>query len=308
VSGVSKKQVEATFENPLIPHAKLRQIYVAMLRSRLLEKALPASRRGRGVGVGAVSLGIAGLEACLVSPAISLEAGDLIGDAVSGGVVDFLRGAALGEVFRKPKKKGRSLGLLAGCGAAAALAAAPTAAERLWAATGAALALKSANEAARKNKLASEVEEPVEPKQNLVVVYVRPGEAAASVWSSVLRFAADQLLPMLFVVLPPVAGGKASGISSLSQKCGVPGIPVDGSDAVAIYRVAQESVVRARMGGGPALIECVPYVVEGSKAKASDGIAGLERYMLERGVVTREWVEREAKGFAKRVAGAKATG
>jgi TPP-dependent pyruvate/acetoin dehydrogenase alpha subunit len=307
VSGVSEKKVEATFENPLIPHAKLRQIYVAILQARQLEKALPASRRGRGIGAGAVSLGIAGLEACLVSPAISLEAGDLLSDAVSGGVVEFLRGAALGEVFRKPRTKGRSLGMIAGCGAAAALAGAPTAPERMWAAVGAGLALKAANEAAKKTKPVAEDEEAVEPKQSVVVVYVRPGEAAVPVWRSVLKFAADQVLPILFVVMPPAAGGKP-GVGSLAGKCGVPGIPVDGADAVALYRVAQESVVRARMGGGAALIECVPYVLEGSKAKGSDGIAGLQRYMVERGVATRTWVEREAKAFAKRLAAAKAAG
>jgi len=307
VSVVSKKKAEATFENPLIPHAKLRQIYQAMLRARMLEKALPASRRGRGIGSGAVSLGVLGLEACLVSPTVSLEAGDLISDAVSGGVVEFLRGATLGGVFQRGKAKGRSLGTTANCGAAVALAGAPTVAERMWAAVGAGLALKAANEAAKKNKAEAEDEEAVEPKQCLVVSYVRSGDVAIPVWQSVLKFAAEQVLPMLFVVMPPAGGGKASGVCSVAQKCGVPGIPVDGADAVALYRVGQESVVRARMGGGPALIECVPYVVEGRKTKASDGIATLERYMLERGVVTREWLEREAKGFAKRVAGIKAT-
>ncbi len=306
MSGVSKKKVEATFENPLIPHAKLRQIYLAMLQARLLEKALPASQRGRGIGPGAVTLGIAGLEACLVSPAVSLESGDLISDAVSGGVVDFLRGAALGEVFRKPKTKGRGLSLTADCGPGAALAGAPLSSERLWAAVGAALAVKAANALAKKGKSTAEDQEAVEPKQNLVVVYVRPGELAASVWRGVLQFASEQVLPTLFVVMPPAAGQKATGVCGLAQKSGVPGIPVEGSDAVAIYRVAQESIVRARMGGGAALIECVPYLVEGSKAKASDGVASLERYMLERKVVTPEWAEREAKGFAKLVARAKA--
>lgn len=307
MSGVSKKKAEPAYENPLIPNAKLRQIYLAMVKARMLEKALPASRRGRGIGDGAVSLGIAGLEACLVSTAVSLEAGDLVSDAVSGGVVEFLRGAALGEVFRRGKTKGRSLGLTADCGSAAALAGVPAVAERMWAAVGAALALKAAGEAAKKSKAGSGDDAPVETQLGVVVVYVRSGEGTNAVWRSALRFAAEQVLPMLFVVLPSMGTEKAGGVRSLSLKCGVPGIAVDGADAVAIYRVVQESAVRARMGGGAALIECVPFVAEGAK-KASNGIAGLERYMMERGVVTREWVAREVKSFAKRLAGAKAAG
>jgi len=80
---------------------------------------------------------------------------------------------------------------------------------------------------------------------------------------------------------------------------------VDAEDAVAIYRVAQESIGHARIGGGAALMECVPFVLEGAVGKVrvtEDAIAGLERYMLQRGVATRAWMERETKNFAKRLA------
>jgi TPP-dependent pyruvate/acetoin dehydrogenase alpha subunit len=89
----------------------------------------------------------------------------------------------------------------------------------------------------------------------------------------------------------------------------VPGIPVDADDAVALYRVAQESIGRARIGGGAALMECVPFVLDGLAGRrnaAPDGIAGLENYLLQRGVATRVWMGREAKSFAKRVAQEKA--
>jgi hypothetical protein len=59
------------------------------------------------------------------------------------------------------------------------------------------------------------------------------------------------------------------------------------------------------MGGGAALMECVPFVLEGAAGKArvtDDAIAGLERYLVQRGVATRTWMEREAKAFAKRIA------
>ena len=57
----------AAFENPLIPNAKLRQIYRAVLHARVLGESLPASQRRITHG----------LEAALVSTSIDLLAGDL---------------------------------------------------------------------------------------------------------------------------------------------------------------------------------------------------------------------------------------
>jgi len=77
---------------------------------------------------------------------------------------------------------------------------------------------------------------------------------------------------------------------------------VDADDAVALYRVAQEAIARARIGGGAALMECVPFRVEGSKHQKADAIEELERYMLARGVTTKRWMEREAESCTRRIA------
>ena len=42
----------------------------------------------------------------------------------------------------------------------------------------------------------------------------------------------------------------------MARDYGFPGIIVDGSDVVAVWRVAQESIHRARNGAGPTLIDC----------------------------------------------------
>ena len=91
----------------------------------------------------------------------------------------------------------------------------------------------------------------------------------------------------------------------LASQHGIPGIPVDGDDAVAMYRVAQEAIGRARIGGGAALMECISFKPAGTKGKRADSIATLEQYMLPRRVVTKSWMEREAKAFAKRIAAAR---
>jgi hypothetical protein len=284
----------AAWENPLTPNAKLRQIYRAMVRARTLARALPAGRRD-GLG----------LEACLVSASVDLGPGDLVSDAIGGGVVEFLRGAGLGAVLRPGKAK---RGPVADCGAATRLPGGMGIAERIWVALGAAAAVKAAGAQAKVEAKAAGTTAGESPKdtQVVVVVYVLAGEVSAAVWRKALTFAAKRELPVVFVVLPARGGkGRAGGVIALAQRCRVPGIPVDADDAVAIYRVAQESIGRARIGGGAALMECVPFVLEGVAGKGtapSDGIAGLERYLLQRGVATRMWMEREAKGFAKQVA------
>jgi len=304
----------AAYENPLIPNARLRLIYLAMVQARMLERALPAARRGRAAA-GYVT-GIAGMEACLVSTAVDLGPGDLVSDALSGGVVEYLRGAGLGWVLQRESKKAKRgasasrglRGMVADCGLAAVLPGAPGIAERLWVAIGAAATLKAAATEAKKG---AKAEDGTQPQQGLVVAYVRPGEATAAVWRRALEYVAAQVLPVIIVVMHGVSAAKAGAVSDLARECGVPGIAVDGDDAVAIYRVTQESIGRARAGGGAVLLECVPFVLQGGalKAKAGpkpDAIAGIEQYMLQRGVVTRRWMEREANSFQRGLAAAKA--
>jgi pyruvate dehydrogenase E1 component alpha subunit len=49
---------------------------------------------------------------------------------------------------------------------------------------------------------------------------------------------------------------------TIAQKAiaaGIPGVQVDGNDALAVYHATKEAIDRARSGGGPTLIECVTY-------------------------------------------------
>jgi hypothetical protein len=307
------REAEAAYENPLIPNAKLRQIYVAMVRARLLGKALAKRRRGQGA---------LGLEACLASTSVDLGPDDFVSDAVMDGTVDFLRGAmfepTLGgtvqtlrdttlESVLRPDHKARRRGLKADCGAPSRLPAMPGNEARFWTAMGIALALKAQHAHGR-----AETNADAARRDGVVVVYARPGEGSPALWRQVLAFAAEHLLPVLFVVLRTVqrqgANAKATrpgAMSAVAHRHGVPGMAVDADDAVALYRVAQEAIARARIGGGAALMECVPFLLEGTKQlpqTTADAIEELERYMLARGVATRRWMEREAKSCARRIA------
>ena len=48
-------------------------------------------------------------------------------------------------------------------------------------------------------------------------------------------------------------------IASRAASYGMPGISVDGNDALAVFESAQQAVERARRGEGPSLIECKTY-------------------------------------------------
>jgi TPP-dependent pyruvate/acetoin dehydrogenase alpha subunit len=283
-------KTQTAYENPLMPNSKLRQIYLAMVRVRLLDQVLSAGRRRTSANA------TAGLEAGLVSPSVDLGPHDVVSDALGSGVVDFLRGATLESVLR-PDKATRKRGFKADCGAAGRLLRPTGIQERIWTGLGAAAALKALR--------AQEKAETPAGQSGVAVIYTRLGEVSPGLWREALKFAATHDLPVMFVVLPPVAGrAKAGAVSAVATKHGIPGIAVDASDAVAIYRVAQEAIGRARIGGGAALMECVPFTIEGARngrKVSQDAIAGLEEYMLSRGVTTKAWMEREAKSFAKRI-------
>jgi hypothetical protein len=86
--------------------------------------------------------------------------------------------------------------------------------------------------------------------------------------------------------------GKLSGL--------FPVISVDGNDLVAIYRVAQESIARAR-DGGPTLIACVPYIADGMTANP---IANTERYLTGKKLFDYRWKDEALAEFNTEVGAA----
>ena len=75
-------------------------------------------------------------------------------------------------------------------------------------------------------------------------------------------------------------------LSRQAQKCGLPSIPVDRNDVVAVYRVVHEAVDRARRGGGPTLIESKPWTLD---IHSQDPIARMQQYLQWKGLWSSEW-------------------
>jgi pyruvate dehydrogenase E1 component alpha subunit len=90
-------------------------------------------------------------------------------------------------------------------------------------------------------------------------------------------------------------------IADRAASYGIPGVVVDGNDALAVYEVTCQAVERARGGGGPTLIEAKTYRLKGHYvgdpeqyrpreevlvAGERDPIDRLERYVLANGLAS----------------------
>ena len=276
-------------ENPLVPNEKLRQMYRAMAEARVLDEHVTKLQK-RVKGRRRLD-SIRGQEACRVSTAIDLGPGDLVSDSQVGVVMDLIAGEKTGSLLTrvagihsgKKEKRKKAVGVYG------RLPWIDDAVERLRMVMGAALSFKALGRA------------------NVVVAYVRGDEIAKGVWQKLLRFASKLELPIIFVVLP--AGKTRNGAMNLSAKTarwGVPGIPVDAGDAVALYRAAQESLGRTRGGDGPVLIECVEFRVKGGKGSLPvDPVLQMKKFLLGGKICTEAWLKGAGDGLRRRIAAAK---
>ena len=106
--------------------------------------------------------------------------------------------------------------------------------------------------------------------RNIAVLLARELGPGAKGYDELLRFAAGRKLPVIYL-LQTATGSEHLRIQA--QKCGLPGITVDGSDAVAMLRVVQECTRRAREGHGPSLI---------AYRLSADPLALMEAYLRKR--------------------------
>ena len=115
-------------------------------------------------------------------------------------------------------------------------------------------------------------------KKHVVLAFSGPGiDSLASLRDS-LAYAAAHKLGVVFVMESAADADVSS--ARHTDALGLPGIPVDGNDVIALYRVAQEAITRARRGGGPTLIDCKPWPL----GSAVDPVRKLEQALERRGL------------------------
>jgi TPP-dependent pyruvate/acetoin dehydrogenase alpha subunit len=241
------------------------------------------------------------LEAIEVGATFDLRDDDALSVYPGDLVTPTLKGRSLQEVFaqlqgeRKSRNRQRELNRMTPVGI---IPTASTAGAQFNFAAGVALAYKCSG------------------KRNVVLAVFDRGFDALGSWHDAARLAGEHRLPLIFVVqsdrVPYENGGHWFGSpASLSDRAhdyGFPGIPVDGDDVVAVFRVTQESIHRARNGGGPTLIECksshrawgVQKHINGARPsapRASDPIAHMEHYLKKR----KAWSPSSKQGLVERI-------
>jgi TPP-dependent pyruvate/acetoin dehydrogenase alpha subunit len=130
----------------------------------------------------------------------------------------------------------------------------------------------------------------LEGKGNVVLAICPQTKPALEQWHDALQAAAAQKLPIVFVIENGVAiespgAGDAPHLqpySFFARGHEFPAIIVDGGDVVAVWRVAQEAVHRARNGAGPTLIDCRTNAEH-------DALAHLEHYLKTRHAWDEGW-------------------
>ncbi|MBT9330693.1 thiamine pyrophosphate-dependent enzyme [Paracidobacterium acidisoli] len=276
----------------LIGDEKLRELYAWMLKCRMLqEHSRPSAKRSARSGH-ASSIGH---EASTVGIAIDLLPDDILAASHGDLIAAMLRGASPGAMLASlrngsasarnghasaPEKSKASSN---GHAPLPLIPPAPTLEAQLGIATGAAFAAKL--------------------KQNgsIAVAFCGNVSAPQPLWQETLHFAAAHRLPLICVVR---TAGDAD-LSRVALDCGLPGIPVDGSDVVAVYRVAYETITRVRQGNGPALIECRSGIglrhnaSTGSGHAASDPIHNMEHYLTGKHLFSERWKQKLVRDFTR---------
>ena len=244
------------FESPLISHVRMRAMYRALIELRALAHQLK-DRSFRN------------LEACYVGTAIDLNDGDLISDTGSTHeplLLEHIRTVGRREAAAAPTPATLKR-TLHGLREPSLEAFPGSAYERVLCAIGAAMAQKAA------------------AAQVVAIAYVRVTDLSAAEWKRIFTLMAQPALPLVIVVLPAetrldleALALKAAG----SPEVAIPVVPVDAGDPIALYRVTQETLVRARAAGGAAVILGVTC--------GTDPIKLLATQLIRKQICTERWI------------------
>ncbi|MDQ3250308.1 MAG: thiamine pyrophosphate-dependent dehydrogenase E1 component subunit alpha [Chloroflexota bacterium] len=117
------------------------------------------------------------------------------------------------------------------------------------------------------------------------VTFFGDGAANEGSFHESLNLASTLHLPVLFVCennqygefTPAEKAMNIKDVADRAQGYGIPGVIADGTDALAMYRVATEAVARARRGEGPTLIEAKTHR-RGGHAEGEEAFLAGQQY------------------------------
>lgn len=275
---------------PLDP-AKLKQLYTCMLGCRLMSaRAQSLIEQRRLVGDGS---SMTGHEAIAVGSLINLTAEDCVAPGRCDLMARFIQGTPLRHIFAglcgRQAAQGRR-GTHSRNGHVDAIVPSSPAASQLNMATGAAWAFKL-------------------QKRPQVVVSLYGDDLGRDCWREAVGLSVVYQLPIVHLIHGSNKAAHEIDLGEGTQRYMLPCFTVDGDDVVAIYRVAQEAIRRARQKCGPALIDCrmsystteLDVSTEPAADDHLDSVSAMETYMANQGLWSSRWKQGLERSFARQL-------
>jgi 2-oxoisovalerate dehydrogenase E1 component alpha subunit len=231
-------------EFSLIPNEKLVAIYAAMVRCWMIEQR--ASLLLQQNKIAAAFTGSVGREASASALVIDLQPEDALSLALSDSMPAFVKGSGIEDLFRTISRDAAGADRLRAFASTNLIIAGPMDAQ-----------VEAVREFAVNAKSAK--------LGRLALAFLSDEAATTLPWSELMVLAGSHRLPIIFVlhcdsssdqIVPPKATGKSAPNALVN---GVPAIQVDGGDAVALYRVGSEAMIRARQGRGATIVQCLSF-------------------------------------------------
>jgi 2-oxoisovalerate dehydrogenase E1 component alpha subunit len=290
---IEKDGKVAKDKDPNLSAERLQRLYSTMVVARTLdERGLALQRQGR-IGFYLQALG---QEASHVGSAAALRDSDWIFPAYRQPGILVLRGVPFDDIVNEwygndgDTSKGRQMPVHYSFRAIHFVSISSPIGTQISQAAGAGMAAR------------------IRKDDTVFMTYFGDGGTSSNDFHAGLNFAAVFKAPVVFVcennhwaISVPVARQTTSeSIAAKAQAYGMPGVRVDGNDVLAVYRVCQEAVERARKGGGPTLVETVTYRMashsssddasryrdakEYEEWQRRDPIARFQRYLEKKGL------------------------
>jgi TPP-dependent pyruvate/acetoin dehydrogenase alpha subunit len=281
-------------ELPQLTAEQLRALFRHMLRIRCMDdRMLKLQRAGRIGFVGTAT----GLEAAIIGSAFALEQQDWLWSGLREGGAALMRGLPLSEYIAQmycnsnDTAKGRQMCNHFQHKGSRYPSWSSVIGTQIAHGVGAALAAKQRG------------------LDEVHAIYFGDGATSSNGFHSGLNFAGVWKAPCVFVCIDngwaiSVCSREQTAAASYADKAiayGIPGVDVDGNDALACYRETRKALERARSGGGPTLVVLKSYRMMGHSSSddptkyrdagevahwaALDPLERLERYLIAKKVL-----------------------
>ncbi len=161
-------------------------------------------------------------------------------------------------------------------------------------------------------------------EDRVVLCFFGDGATSRGDWHEGINMAAVMKVPVVYICnnnqyaysTPLERQMAVENVADRAEAYGLPGEIVDGNNVIDVWGAATRAINRARSGQGPTLIECKTFRMTGHSAhddagyvpsalfqywEERDPIARHEKFLIERGLITREGADEVKAGVNREI-------